>query len=109
MRSKYAFSISLRSTSAPFGQPKAAPPSRAAGQGLDASRRNALRILRIGNLRCLIDWPVLGAIQGANGVILLGWSTAFFISVVAGIRAPEHDWSGAFGQSPLPRVQRDMK
>jgi hypothetical protein len=46
---------------------------------------------------------------GANGVILLGWSTAFFISIVARIRALEHDWSGAFGPSPPPRVQRDMK
>lgn len=40
-------------------------------------------------------WRLLGAIEGANGVILLGWSTAFFVSVVARIRALEHDWSGA--------------
>jgi voltage-gated potassium channel len=54
------------------------------------------------------SWRVLGAIEGANGVILLGWSTAFFISIVTRIRALEHDWSGALGQSPRPRVQRDM-
>jgi len=40
------------------------------------------------------SWRLLGAIEGANGVILLGWSTAFFVSVVARIRALEHDWSG---------------
>jgi len=45
------------------------------------------------------SWRVLGAIEGANGVILLGWSTAFFISIVARIRALEHDWSGAFNQT----------
>lgn len=52
---------------------------------------------------------VLGAIEGANGVILLGWSTAFFISIVARIRALEHDWSGAIGHGPSPRVRWDMK
>jgi hypothetical protein len=38
------------------------------------------------------EWRLLGAIEGANGVILLGWSTAFFVSVIARIRALEHDW-----------------
>lgn len=39
-------------------------------------------------------WRLLVAIEGANGVVLLGWSTAFFISVVARIRALEHAWLG---------------
>lgn len=47
-----------------------------------------------GDLTLSKSWRVLGAIEGANGVILLGWSTAFFISIVARIRALEHDWSG---------------
>lgn len=34
-------------------------------------------------------WRVLGAIEGANGVILLGWSTAFFFAVVSRIRLLE--------------------
>lgn len=38
------------------------------------------------------DWRVFGAIEGANGIILLGWSTAFFVSVVSRLRALEHDW-----------------
>ncbi len=37
-------------------------------------------------------WRILGAIEGANGIILLGWSTAFFVSVVARMRTVEHDW-----------------
>ncbi len=45
------------------------------------------------------SWRLLGAIEGANGVILLGWSTAFFVSVVARIRALEHDWSGSLAQT----------
>lgn len=39
------------------------------------------------------NWRILGAIEGANGVILLGWSTAFFVSVVGRIRVLERDWS----------------
>ena len=34
-------------------------------------------------------WRILGAIEGANGVILLGWSTAFFVAVVGRIRFVE--------------------
>ena len=44
-----------------------------------------------GDLTLGRDWRILGAIEGANGVILLGWSTAFFVSVVARIRALEHE------------------
>ena len=32
------------------------------------------------------DWRVLGAIESANGIILLGWSTAFFVAIVGRIR-----------------------
>jgi hypothetical protein len=28
-------------------------------------------------------WRLVGAIEGVNGVLLLGWSTAFFVTVVA--------------------------
>ena len=31
-------------------------------------------------------WRVLGAIESANGLILLGWSTAFFVAIVGRIR-----------------------
>jgi hypothetical protein len=55
------------------------------------------------------SWRVLGAMEGANGIILLGWSTAFFVSIVARIRALEHDWSGAFGESPQQTARPDMK
>lgn len=29
------------------------------------------------------SWRLVGAIEGINGVLLLGWSTAFFVTVVA--------------------------
>jgi voltage-gated potassium channel len=31
-------------------------------------------------------WRIVGAIEGVNGIILLGWSTAFFFSVIERIR-----------------------
>jgi voltage-gated potassium channel len=44
-----------------------------------------------GDLTLPKPWRVLGAIEGANGIILLGWSTAFFFSVIQRIRALEAD------------------
>jgi hypothetical protein len=38
------------------------------------------------------DWRLVGAIQAANGVILLGWSTAFLVTVIGRLRALEHEW-----------------
>jgi hypothetical protein len=37
-------------------------------------------------------WRLLGSIEGANGLLLFGWSTAFLFSVTARMRALEHDW-----------------
>lgn len=34
-------------------------------------------------------WQMVGAIEGANGIILLGWSTAFFVAMVSRIRLVE--------------------
>jgi hypothetical protein len=32
------------------------------------------------------SWRLVGAIEGINGVILLGWSTAFFVSQITRLR-----------------------
>jgi Ion channel len=32
------------------------------------------------------SWRLVGAIEGVNGLLLLGWSTAFFVTVVARLR-----------------------
>jgi hypothetical protein len=37
-------------------------------------------------------WRLFGAIEGANGLLLFGWSTAFLFSVTGRIRTFEHDW-----------------
>jgi hypothetical protein len=38
------------------------------------------------------QWRVLSAIEAANGVILVAWSTAFLFSVTTRLRILEHDW-----------------
>jgi hypothetical protein len=37
-------------------------------------------------------WRILGAIEGAAGVIMLGWSTAFLVSLLAQSKLLKHDW-----------------
>ena len=37
-------------------------------------------------------WRLVAAIEGANGLLLFGWSTAFLISITSRVRALEHDW-----------------
>lgn len=37
-------------------------------------------------------WRLVAAIEAANGVILLAWSTTFLLSVTSRLRVLEHDW-----------------
>ena len=37
-------------------------------------------------------WRVLGAIEGATGIIMLGWSTAFLVSLLSQLKLFGHDW-----------------
>ncbi len=39
-------------------------------------------------------WRLLGAIEGATGIILLGWPTAFFVAIVGRIRILELEIGG---------------
>ena len=45
-------------------------------------------------------WRILGAIEGATGVIMLGWSTAFLISLLVQLRLLSHDWLSPGLQEP---------
>lgn len=38
------------------------------------------------------EWRIVGAIEGANGLLLFGWSTAFLVSITGRMRMLEHDW-----------------
>ncbi|MFO1187302.1 MAG: potassium channel family protein [Alphaproteobacteria bacterium] len=37
-------------------------------------------------------WRLVGAIEGANGMILIAWSTAFLLTVTSRLKILEHDW-----------------
>ena len=37
-------------------------------------------------------WRLLGAIEGATGIIMLGWSTAFLVSLLSQLKLFGHDW-----------------
>ena len=38
------------------------------------------------------QWRILGAIEGAAGIIMLGWSTAFVVSLLTQLKLLGHDW-----------------
>ena len=40
------------------------------------------------------DWRMLGAAESANGFLLIGWSTAFLVSLTARVRAFEAGFEG---------------
>ena len=37
-------------------------------------------------------WRILGAIEGATGLIMLGWSTAFLVALLSQLKIFGHDW-----------------
>ena len=38
------------------------------------------------------QWRIFGAIEGPVGIIMLGWSTAFLVSLLARLKLLRHDW-----------------
>jgi len=46
------------------------------------------------------EWRLLGALEGLNGFLLIGWSTAFMVSVIGRIRTMEMDWLDRLRNSP---------
>jgi voltage-gated potassium channel Kch len=48
--------------------------------------------LGYGDVVLSTKWRVLSAIEAANGVVLIAWSTAFLLTVTARLKLLEHDW-----------------
>jgi hypothetical protein len=46
------------------------------------------------------SWRILGAIEGATGIIMLGWSTAFLVSLLTQSKLLRHDWLTAEPEPP---------
>ena len=52
------------------------------------------------------EWRILGAIEGATGILMIGWSTAFLVSMLGQLKLLTHDWlTPEAGASP-PQTQR---
>lgn len=45
-----------------------------------------------GDLLMPHEWRILGAIEGAAGIIMLGWSTAYLVSLLTQLKLFGHDW-----------------
>jgi len=45
-----------------------------------------------GDLLMPHNWRILGAIEGATGIIMFGWSTAFLASLLGKLNLLRHDW-----------------
>ena len=52
-------------------------------------------------------WRILGAIEGATGIIMLGWSTAFLVSLLTQLNLLRHDWLTGEDQPRLGGKQRE--
>ena len=44
------------------------------------------------------DWRLIGAIEGANGLLLFGWSTAFLTTTASQLSTLDHEWIRQDGQ-----------
>lgn len=52
----------------------------------------AFSTLGFGDVVLGSDWRLFGAVEGVTGLILIGWSSAFLLSVTSRLRVLEHDW-----------------
>ena len=51
------------------------------------------------------EWRIFGAFEGVTGLILIGWSSAFLLSVTSRLRMLEHDWE-AYATGAPPKRKR---
>lgn len=46
-------------------------------------------------------WRILGAIEGSTGLLMIGWSTAFIVSLLSQLKLLRHDWlTSGSGEQP---------
>jgi hypothetical protein len=52
------------------------------------------------------DWRLFGSVEGVTGLILIGWSSAFLLSVTSRLRVLEHDWENYAAAKPIKRKKK---
>jgi voltage-gated potassium channel len=58
-----------------------------------------------GDLLMPYGWRILGAIEGATGIIMFGWSTAFLVSLLAKLNLLRHDWLAPDDARPIAKME----
>lgn len=53
---------------------------------------SAFSTLGFGDVVLGPEWRLLSAVEGVSGLILIGWSSAFLLSVTSRLRLLEHEW-----------------
>jgi uncharacterized protein YhhL (DUF1145 family) len=53
---------------------------------------SAFTTVGFGDVAIQSEWRLLGALEGLNGFLLIGWSTAFLVAVIGRMRSMEMDW-----------------
>ena len=53
---------------------------------------SAFTTVGFGDVAIESGWRLLGALEGLNGFLLIGWSTAFLVAVIGRMRSMEMDW-----------------
>jgi voltage-gated potassium channel len=67
----------------------------------------AYTTLGFGDVLLTSQWRIVGAIEAANGLVLIGWSTAFFMSMIAQMRNLEGKMFRGFSGPPPHHDQDD--
>ncbi len=61
--------------------------------------------LGFGDVVASEPWRIFSSIEGVNGLLLLGWSSAFLLSVTSRLRMLEHDWE-KYASRAKPRARK---
>ncbi len=59
--------------------------------------------LGMGDVVIESQWRLIAAIEGFNGFLLIGWSTAFLVTVIGRLKAIELDWMDGLREEDEPR------
>lgn len=65
----------------------------------------AFSTLGFGDVVLTPEWRLFGAVEGVTGLILIGWSSAFLLSVTSRLRVLEHDWE-TYAAKPAKRKRK---
>ncbi len=65
----------------------------------------AFSTLGFGDVVLNPEWRLFGSVEGVTGLILIGWSSAFLLSVTSRLRVLEHNWE-AYAKRGQPKRRR---